>query len=112
MAPRNVFPPAFMSQLLSNIYQDKNLRDVFASSLPLAGRSGSLRNSLKGTVAEGNLRAKSGSLEQVRAYSGYVSNRNGRMLAFSILLNNYECGGGPARKKLLQLMAQLAQSGN
>jgi D-alanyl-D-alanine carboxypeptidase/D-alanyl-D-alanine-endopeptidase (penicillin-binding protein 4) len=112
MAPRNVFPPAFMSQLLSNIYQDKSLREVFLSSLPLAGRSGSLSNSLKGTAAEGKLRAKSGSLEQVRAYSGYVPNRSGSMLAFSILLNNYEDDGGPARKKLFQLMAQLAQSEN
>ena len=75
----------------------------------MAGRSRSLKNSLKGTAAEGKLRAKSGSLEQVRAYSGYVTNRTGKVLAFSVLLNNYEGGGGDARQQLLEIMARLAE---
>lgn len=109
MAPRNVLPPAFFCKLLSTMYQDDQLRGSFWDSLPVAGRSGSLRNSLRGTAAEGRLRAKSGSLEQVRAYSGYVSRRDGQVLAFSILLNNYEGGGGDARRQLLSLMRQLAE---
>jgi D-alanyl-D-alanine carboxypeptidase/D-alanyl-D-alanine-endopeptidase (penicillin-binding protein 4) len=91
------------------MYQDQAIRPTFWESLPLAGRSGSLKNSLKGTAAEGKLRAKSGSLEQVRAYSGYVTNRAGKVLAFSVLLNNYEGSGGDARRKLLEIMARLAE---
>lgn len=109
MAPRNVLPPAFFCALLSKMYQSQNLRQDFYDSLPLAGRSGSLKNSLKGTAAEAKLRAKSGSLEQVRAYSGYVTNRSGEVLAFSVLLNNYDGGGGDARRKLLEIMARLAE---
>lgn len=109
MSPRNVLPPAFFSALLGKMYRDENLRSAFWQSLPLAGRTGSLKNSLRGTAAEGNLRAKSGSLEQVRAYSGYVTQRSsGRVLTFSILLNNYTGDGGPARRKLLDLMGKLA----
>ena len=109
MAPRNVMPAAFFCKLLSAMYQNEAVRPSFWESLPVAGRSGSLKNSLRGTAAEGRLRAKSGSLEQVRAYSGYVSRRDGQVLAFSILLNNYEGSGGVARRKLLELMAQLAE---
>jgi D-alanyl-D-alanine carboxypeptidase/D-alanyl-D-alanine-endopeptidase (penicillin-binding protein 4) len=109
MAPRNVLPPAFFCDLLSAMYQDEDIQQVFWESLPLAGRSGSLKNSLKGTAAEGKLRAKSGSLEQVRAYSGYVTSRSGRVLAFSVLLNNYQGSGGDARRKLLAIMARLAE---
>ncbi|MEL6660320.1 MAG: D-alanyl-D-alanine carboxypeptidase/D-alanyl-D-alanine-endopeptidase [Bacteroidota bacterium] len=109
MAPRNVLPPAFVTRLLSVMYQDEGQGAAFWESLPVAGRSGSLRNGLRGTAAEGRLRAKSGSLEQVRAYSGYVTRRDGQVLAFSIMLNNYEAGGAPARRKLYALMARLAE---
>ena len=109
MAPRNVLPPAFMTRLLSVMYQNEGLRPAFWESLPVAGRSGSLKNSLRGTAAEGRLRAKSGSLEQVRAYSGYVSRRDGQVLAFSIMLNNYEGNGAGARRKLFALMTRLAE---
>jgi len=110
LAARNVVPGAFLCQLLSVVYQDQQLRQIFMDTLPLAGWSGSLRNSLKGTAAEGRLRAKSGSLEQVRAYTGYVPDRQGRVLAFSMLLNNYSGESDPARKKLLDLMAALAEA--
>lgn len=109
MAPRNVLPTNCFAQILSIIYKDDQLREDFVSSLPVAGRSGSLRNRLKNTRAEGRLMAKSGSLEQVRGYSGYVQTRSGKWLAFSILLNNYNGKGSVATKKLISLMHGLAE---
>ena len=44
---------------------------------------------LKGTAAEGNARAKTGSLSNARAISGYVSSADGEPLVFSILANNF-----------------------
>ncbi|MEZ4987575.1 MAG: D-alanyl-D-alanine carboxypeptidase/D-alanyl-D-alanine-endopeptidase [Saprospiraceae bacterium] len=106
MAPRNVIPTAFLCQLLHQMHRNA----AFVESLPLAGRSGSLKNSLKGTMAEGKLRAKSGSLEQVRCYTGYTPDANGRLLAFSILLNNYDGTGADARKKIFHLLSAIAAS--
>jgi D-alanyl-D-alanine carboxypeptidase/D-alanyl-D-alanine-endopeptidase (penicillin-binding protein 4) len=54
------------------------------------------------------VRAKSGSLEQVRAYSGYLTARTGQHYAFSILLNNYEGSGSVARRKIMDLLARWA----
>jgi serine-type D-Ala-D-Ala carboxypeptidase/endopeptidase (penicillin-binding protein 4) len=64
-------------------------RDVFVDALPIAGVDGTLHNRFKGTVAAGNVRAKTGSLEGVNTLSGYVTTAGKEKLAFSIMLNNY-----------------------
>jgi serine-type D-Ala-D-Ala carboxypeptidase/endopeptidase (penicillin-binding protein 4) len=62
---------------------------VFRDALPIAGVDGTLRNRLKGTPAENNLRAKTGSLSSAASLSGYVTTAAGEKLAFSIMVNNY-----------------------
>jgi D-alanyl-D-alanine carboxypeptidase/D-alanyl-D-alanine-endopeptidase (penicillin-binding protein 4) len=75
-------------QLLS--YMNKHrYADVFRAALPIAGVDGTLRNRLKGTVAENNLRAKTGSLSSASSLSGYVKTATGENIVFSIIVNNY-----------------------
>jgi D-alanyl-D-alanine carboxypeptidase/D-alanyl-D-alanine-endopeptidase (penicillin-binding protein 4) len=62
---------------------------VFSDALPIAGVDGTLRNRMKGTVAENNLRAKTGSLSSAASLSGYVTTASGERLVFSIMVNNY-----------------------
>ena len=76
--------------ILSHVDRDGRLRAPFESALPIAGRDGSLTNRMKGTAAEGNARAKTGSMSNVRGLSGYVSAADGEPLVFSILANNFE----------------------
>lgn len=61
---------------------------VFEASLPIMGLDGTLRGRMKGTMAEGNVKAKTGTIGGVRALSGYMT-ANGRRLAFSMMANNY-----------------------
>ncbi len=61
----------------------------FRDALPIAGVDGTLRTRLRGTPAEGNLRAKTGSLSSVASLSGYVTTAGGEHLVFSMMLNNY-----------------------
>lgn len=63
--------------------------DVFRDALPIAGVDGTLRNRMKGTVAEGNLRAKTGSLSSAASLGGYVTTAAGEKLVFTIMVNNY-----------------------
>ncbi len=62
---------------------------VFRDALPIAGVDGTLRNRLRGTVAENNLRAKTGSLSSAASLSGFVTTAAGERLVFSIIVNNY-----------------------
>ena len=63
--------------------------DPFVASLPIAGALG-LSNRMKGTAAEGNARAKTGSMTGVRALSGFVTSADSEPLVFSIVANNFE----------------------
>lgn len=67
---------------------------VFADSLPIAGVDGSLRRRMKGTPAEGNVRAKTGTLRYATSLSGYVTTAAGERLAFSLMLNRVTAQGG------------------
>lgn len=58
----------------------------FFETLPVAGRVRRFRR-MGGTPAEGNLRAKTGTIAGVSALSGYVTAANGELIAFSILIN-------------------------
>jgi D-alanyl-D-alanine carboxypeptidase/D-alanyl-D-alanine-endopeptidase (penicillin-binding protein 4) len=61
----------------------------FYDALPIAGVDGTIRARMKGTPAEGNVHAKTGTLDRVRSLSGYVTTADGHVLLFSALCNNY-----------------------
>jgi D-alanyl-D-alanine carboxypeptidase/D-alanyl-D-alanine-endopeptidase (penicillin-binding protein 4) len=56
-------------------------------TLPEAGVAGGLQR-MRGTAAQSNLKAKTGTIDRVSALSGYVRAANGERLAFSIISNN------------------------
>ncbi|MCA1573957.1 MAG: D-alanyl-D-alanine carboxypeptidase, partial [Acidobacteria bacterium] len=62
---------------------------VFREALPIAGVDGTLRNRMKGTAAENNVRAKTGSLSSAASLAGYLTTAGGENLVFSIMVNNY-----------------------
>ena len=78
--------PRAMVQLLG--YAAKaSWHSVFEQSLPVAGRTETLRRRMKYTPAMGNLHAKTGTTNDVASLGGYVTSRDGEQLAFSFLYN-------------------------
>ena len=65
-------------------------RDTF----PIAGYDGTLENRFKDSPLKGKLWAKTGTLNEVNALSGYLTAASGRTLAFSIIINGRRPGSG------------------
>jgi len=101
--------PDTLVTILAHVDGDAILRDPFESSLPIAGRDGTLANRMKGTAAEGNVRAKSGSMANVRTLSGYVTSAGGERLVFAILANNFDAGAEVVNAATDAIVVRLAQ---
>jgi D-alanyl-D-alanine carboxypeptidase/D-alanyl-D-alanine-endopeptidase (penicillin-binding protein 4) len=89
LSPYNLATPAALVALLTRVARDDRLRGPFEAALPIAGRDGTLANRFRGTAAEGNARAKTGSMWNARTLSGYLRSADGEPLVFSILANNF-----------------------
>jgi D-alanyl-D-alanine carboxypeptidase/D-alanyl-D-alanine-endopeptidase (penicillin-binding protein 4) len=61
---------------------------AFVSSLAVAGESGTLRDEMRGTAAQGRCRGKSGTLNDVSNLVGYCQARDGHTLAFAFMMNS------------------------
>jgi D-alanyl-D-alanine carboxypeptidase/D-alanyl-D-alanine-endopeptidase (penicillin-binding protein 4) len=60
---------------------------AFHGSLPVAGESELLRRRMRQTPAQGNLHAKTGTTNTVVALGGYVTAKDGEIIAFSFIYN-------------------------
>jgi D-alanyl-D-alanine carboxypeptidase/D-alanyl-D-alanine-endopeptidase (penicillin-binding protein 4) len=94
----DLLTPDILVTLLRAMHSKKDIFDLYYSSLPNAGVDGLLANRMKGTPAQNNLHAKTGTLGGVSSLSGYVTTADGEMLGFSIMMQNYIGTGEPYRK--------------
>jgi D-alanyl-D-alanine carboxypeptidase/D-alanyl-D-alanine-endopeptidase (penicillin-binding protein 4) len=101
--------PEALVAILRHVARDARLRGPFEASLPIAGRDGTLANRMKGTPAEDNARAKTGSMTGVRALSGYVTTADGERLVFSIVTNNFETPADVVNAAADAIVVTLAQ---
>ena len=103
----NVATPRALVETLRAMYSAPG-NEVFHASLPIAGVRGTLRNRMKATPAEGNVYAKTGTLQGVRALSGYINNPEYGVLVFSILANNSSQPGTSLVKSIDAIVLQLS----
>jgi D-alanyl-D-alanine carboxypeptidase/D-alanyl-D-alanine-endopeptidase (penicillin-binding protein 4) len=76
-------------RVLQRMQTDQRHSPAYLNALPAAGRDGTLAGRLAGTAAEGRVRAKTGTVDNVRAIAGYVESATGELLVFSIIANNF-----------------------
>ena len=84
----NLITPGQVVQLLDYMAHHPYF-DYFFQSLPVAGVDGTLMRRMQNTLAEGRVRAKTGTLTHMVSLSGYLPDCKGRLLAFSIMSNNF-----------------------
>ncbi|MEM7039968.1 MAG: D-alanyl-D-alanine carboxypeptidase/D-alanyl-D-alanine-endopeptidase, partial [Bacteroidota bacterium] len=89
----------------------KDYFETFYASLPIAGDAsdpGTLKRMCRNTSAANNVRAKSGYISRVRAYTGYVDTKSGKRLCFAMMSNNFTCKASEMRKIFEGLMVAMA----
>jgi D-alanyl-D-alanine carboxypeptidase/D-alanyl-D-alanine-endopeptidase (penicillin-binding protein 4) len=99
-----------LTEMLRVFAKDSAVFPSFYRSLPIAGESGTIRKLADGTEAQGNLRAKSGTMSRVKSYAGYVKTKSGQLLCFAMIGNNTLWSEVQLRdkfEKLFILMAKL-----
>ena len=79
------FTPAALAALLTTMWNDTDVRWELLSSLPVAGRTGTLDHRMRSGPATGVVRAKTGTTDNASALSGFVGSR----YVFSILQNGW-----------------------
>jgi serine-type D-Ala-D-Ala carboxypeptidase/endopeptidase (penicillin-binding protein 4) len=85
----NYLSSEMLVKILRQLYRDPRHRDPFVSTLPIGGQDGTIARRFVGTRAAGNVRAKTGSIANTRALSGYVTTADGDTLVFSVLANSF-----------------------
>jgi len=107
LSRRNAVAPEVLVAVLQRMY-DPSEQSPWMTALPVAGRDGTLETRMRGTPAEGNVRAKTGTMSNVRSLAGYVRTRDGEPLAFAVMVDGFEGPGAAAVDAIDRIAARLA----
>jgi serine-type D-Ala-D-Ala carboxypeptidase/endopeptidase (penicillin-binding protein 4) len=106
LSDQDLLTPETIVRVLDRIQRDTAFA-IFFDALPIAGVDGTIKDRMKGTLAEGNVHAKTGTLAKARSLSGYVTTADGERLIFSILANNTTTPGSVVTHVADQIAASL-----
>jgi serine-type D-Ala-D-Ala carboxypeptidase/endopeptidase (penicillin-binding protein 4) len=107
LSRRSTVTPDTLLAVLQRMHDPSGV-SPFVSGLPIAGVDGSLASRMKGTPAENNLRAKTGTMSNIRTMAGYVTTRDGERVALVIMINNFEGIGTQANAAIDRIAVSVA----
>lgn len=86
----NRISASHMFELLRYVDRSSFAQD-FKQTLPIAGKTGTIRDLCVGQIGEGRVYAKSGTMTGIKSYAGYIDAVSGRKIAFSLIASDYSC---------------------
>ncbi len=107
LSRRDAIAPDTLIAVLRRMW-DPTGASPWMNSLPIAGVDGTLAGRMVGTAAAGNVRAKTGTMSNIRALAGYVRTKDGDTLAFAVIVNNFEGPGAAAVDAIDRIAVTLA----
>ncbi len=111
LSPRDGITPEQLCFILRNVAQDANWYRAFYNSLPQAGKNGTLKTFLNKTATlQNRVRAKSGTITRVKSYSGYLTTEAGKLLAFSVIANNFTCSQSEIKKRIENFLIAIGKN--
>ena len=108
LSPNNGVSAEFFTELMYYMYTQSKYKDTFLQSLAVAGQSGSLTNMLKKSRLEGKVFGKSGTIDQVKCYSGYILTVN-QQYAFTVMVNFANAGSAQVLSKIEQFLLEITK---
>jgi D-alanyl-D-alanine carboxypeptidase/D-alanyl-D-alanine-endopeptidase (penicillin-binding protein 4) len=106
LSPLNKVTADFMCRYLTAIGKEPFFND-FLRSLSKVGENGTAKNLLPNLPAGIAVRVKTGTMEGVKAYAGYIDAANGDRLAFTIISNGHEVSSTVAAEKLNKILQKV-----
>ena len=103
----NALTADFLCRYLAALTKE-TFRDDFIASLPKAGETGTAKNLLPNLPAGISVRVKTGTMDGVKSYAGYITTARGEMLTFCIMSNGHECSSAEVAGKLNRLLYKIA----
>jgi len=107
LSPQDMVTPRAMTRLLAYA-NHQPWGATWRASLPVGGVDGTLSARFAEPAHKGRVFAKTGTLAEVNALSGYLVAASGRTVAFSVLCNNHNPTGEAARVALDKIVAAIA----
>ncbi len=107
LSDQDLLTPETIVRVLDRIQRDTAFATYY-NSMPIAGVDGTIEKRMRGTPAQGNIHAKTGTLAKARSLSGYVTTADGERLIFSVLANNTTTPGSTVTSIADQIGAALA----
>jgi D-alanyl-D-alanine carboxypeptidase/D-alanyl-D-alanine-endopeptidase (penicillin-binding protein 4) len=107
LSRRDVLAPDTLLTVMVRMYDPAGI-SPWMTGLPVAGVDGTLAARMKGTTAESSVRAKTGTMSNVRSLAGYVKTRDGEPLVFVVMVNNFEGTGAQALAAIDAIAIHLA----
>lgn len=102
----NVITPISQVKFLSALVREKHFYSYF-KSLPIAGQTGTLKSMFQNSDSYGQVFAKTGTLNKVKTLAGYVKTKSGKLLAFSLLINNYNGSVDQIKQKMEAIISPI-----
>ncbi|MDQ0476373.1 D-alanyl-D-alanine carboxypeptidase/D-alanyl-D-alanine-endopeptidase [Chryseobacterium sp. MDT2-18] len=98
----NVVTPISQVKFLANLMNEKYYK-TFQETLPIGGQTGTLKRMFN-TTGNGQIFAKTGTLNKVKTLAGYMKTNSGKTLVFSLLINNYGGSVDQVKSKMEQIL--------
>jgi D-alanyl-D-alanine carboxypeptidase/D-alanyl-D-alanine-endopeptidase (penicillin-binding protein 4) len=108
LSPRTLVSPTALTKLLAHMYESPH-REEWLNLLPIGGEDGTLGSRFAGHAEARGIRAKTGTLDHVKAMSGYADTTAHGRVAFSLLVNHFEEPGPGVTKAIDELVLSLLE---
>lgn len=104
----NGISSAHLTDLLQYMHNKSKYSKEFYASLPVSGESGTLKSLCKNETGHGRIHAKSGTMNRIKSYAGFIESSTGKHFTFAIIVNNFEGSTSNIKHKMEILFNKLS----